>query len=185
MQHLDRIPNGIPAQLRARSSVFWTEDNLRFADLDANAHVSNRAFCEILENGRMALIRRVIGPLLDPDMQVVIARLSVDFHRQLRFPGKVWCGTWISRFGSSSFNLGQVLVDAEGVPATGSGICVISRPEDGHAAPIPERLRRLFEEAASPDLSTLYTRNDGRDYAHQRIPADAPPSAGDGDVRLR
>lgn len=185
MKHMERPPGIAPASLQKLSSIFWTEDSLRFSDLDANAHVSNRTFCEILENGRMALIRGVVGPMLQAGTRVVIARLTVDFHRQLRFPGHVYCATWISQFGSSSFNLGQILLDSEGIASSGSGICVISDLESGRAAPIPEDLREFFEEVATPELSSLYTRSDGRDYAHQRMPVEPPSSNFDGGTHSR
>ena len=39
---------------------FSTSENLRFADVDANGHVNNGAFLELLENARVSYLRRIV-----------------------------------------------------------------------------------------------------------------------------
>src|SRR5262249_59377576 len=39
---------------------FATSEHLRFADLDANGHINNGAFIELLENARVSYLRRIV-----------------------------------------------------------------------------------------------------------------------------
>ncbi len=39
---------------------FSTTENLRFADVDANGHINNGAFLELLENVRVAYLRQIV-----------------------------------------------------------------------------------------------------------------------------
>ena len=43
---------------------FSTSENLRFADVDANGHINNGAFIELLENARVSYLRQIVrtGP---------------------------------------------------------------------------------------------------------------------------
>ena len=39
---------------------FSTVEHLRFADVDANGHINNGAFIEMLENARVSYLRRIV-----------------------------------------------------------------------------------------------------------------------------
>ena len=39
---------------------FATEEHLRFADVDANGHVNNGAFLQLLENARVSYMRQIV-----------------------------------------------------------------------------------------------------------------------------
>ena len=65
---------------------FATAEHLRFADVDANGHVNNGAFLELLENARVSYLRRVVRSGL-PRFRLVIGRIEADFKRQMFYPG--------------------------------------------------------------------------------------------------
>ena len=54
---------------------FATAEHLRFADVDANGHVNNGAFLELLENARVSYLRRVVRSGL-PRFRLVIGRIE-------------------------------------------------------------------------------------------------------------
>ncbi len=71
---------------------FATAEHLRFADVDANGHVNNGAFLQLLENARVSYMRHVVRQSLKPSglprFRVVVGRLEIDFKRQMFYPGR-------------------------------------------------------------------------------------------------
>ena len=53
---------------------FATSEHLRFADVDANGHVNNGAFIELLENARVSYLRQIVRSGL-PRFRLVIGRI--------------------------------------------------------------------------------------------------------------
>src|SRR5262245_50852669 len=105
----------IPQSMLQDSKVIWTEALLRFADIDSYGHVSNRAFAEIFEGGRIDFIARRIEPWISDRTFVVIARLTIDFWNEFTFPGGARTGTWISNVGRTSATIDQVLLGDKGI----------------------------------------------------------------------
>ena len=68
---------------------FATSEHLRFADVDANGHINNGSFIEMMENARVSYLRQIVrsgkGGL--PRFRLVIGRIEADFKRQMFFPG--------------------------------------------------------------------------------------------------
>ena len=54
---------------------FATEEHLRFADVDANGHINNGAFLQLLENARVSYMRAIVRSGL-PRFRVVVGRLE-------------------------------------------------------------------------------------------------------------
>lgn len=106
------------------SFSFWTEDRLRYADLDMLAHVNNNAIGVFLENGRVHLFR-ASGRDTVGDLSWVVRRLEIDFAREITFPGTVRTGTRVAALGNSSCTLRQgIFVDGEcRVTSTAVGVC--------------------------------------------------------------
>src|SRR5260370_39527074 len=70
---------------------FVTEEHLRFADVDANGHINNGAFLQLLENARVSYMRPVVRQSLRasglPGLRVGVRRLQVGFKAPLFYPG--------------------------------------------------------------------------------------------------
>lgn len=109
----------------ADGCVHWTEDVLRFRDTDLNGHVNNTVFSVLCESGRVDLFSRRLTPLLDPATFFVLARLVVDFRRELHYPGRVRTGTWIASLGRSSVRFGHRVVSEDEVAAQAESVCVL------------------------------------------------------------
>ena len=65
---------------------FSTNEHLRFADVDANGHINNVAFLQLLESARVSYLREIVRVGLPP-FRLVVGRLEVDFKRQMFYPG--------------------------------------------------------------------------------------------------
>lgn len=126
------------------SFAFWTEERLRYADLDPLSHVNNNAIGEFLENGRVGLFRASGGDGGDSNVWWVVRRLEIDFAREILFPGVVRTGTRVARLGNSSCTIRQgIFVDGEcRVTSTTIGVCF--DPVGRRAVPIPAGIRALL-----------------------------------------
>ena len=72
----------------------WADDVIRYRDLDPNEHASHVAIAEYFENGRVRLRHEHLGHLGDEFLTgFVLAKLSIEFYREVKFPGEVSVGT--------------------------------------------------------------------------------------------
>ncbi|EDP63374.1 Predicted thioesterase [alpha proteobacterium BAL199] len=106
------------------SFSFWTEERLRYGDLDMLAHVNNNAIGVFLENGRVHLFR-ASGEDIAEGLSWVVRRLEIDFVREIQFPGTVRTGTRVAALGNTSCTIRQgIFVDGEcRVTSTAIGVC--------------------------------------------------------------
>lgn len=127
------------------SFSLWTEERLRYADLDPLSHVNNNAIGEFLENGRVNLFRAAGGDGGgDGSVWWVVRRLEVDFLREIRFPGIVRTGTRVAKLGTTSCTVRQgIFVEGE-CRAVSTTIGVCFDPANRKAVPIPPAIRRLL-----------------------------------------
>lgn len=125
---------------------FWTEERLRYADLDPLSHVNNNAIGTFLENGRVHLFRASGGGDGGGEGSVwwVVRRLEIDFAHEIRFPGEVRTGTRVAKLGTTSCTIRQgIFVDgACRVTSTTIGVCF--DPVGRKAVPIPDPIRALL-----------------------------------------
>ncbi|MCQ3932048.1 MAG: acyl-CoA thioesterase [Chloroflexi bacterium] len=94
-----------------RHSILMT---VRFADLDALAHVNHAAYLTYMEQARMSYAKDVWG--WDGDMKhlsIIVARVAVDYKAPLFLSEQVRVWTRCSRLGTKSFDLAY-LVQREG-----------------------------------------------------------------------
>src|SRR5437868_10320572 len=97
--------------------VFATAEHLRFADVDANGHVNNGAFLQLLENARVSYLKRIVrrsggeGGL--PRFRLVIGRIEADFKRQMFYPGTATACARLIEAHQRKVVIGQGLFDGE------------------------------------------------------------------------
>ena len=87
---------------------------VRFADLDALAHVNHAAYLTYMEQARMTYARDVWG--WDSDIKklnIIVARATVDYKAPMFLNEQVRVWTRCSRLGTKSFDLAY-LVQREG-----------------------------------------------------------------------
>jgi len=104
--------------------VTWIEDVLRFGDTDAIGHINNATFSVFCESGRVSFFNAKLIPVRQEGAYFVIARLTINFKAELHYPGRVRTGTWVTRMGSSSITLEQVILCEDRLAATAESVCV-------------------------------------------------------------
>ena len=131
---------------------FATEEHLRFADLDANGHINNGSFIEMLENARVSYLRQIVRSGL-PRFRLVIGRIEADFKRQMFYPGKATACARLVEAHERKVVIGQALFDGEGQCTAVQKVIMVSLNEETHkSTPFDPAVRIALEKiAASQD----------------------------------
>ncbi|MBX9946709.1 MAG: thioesterase family protein [Reyranella sp.] len=131
---------------------FSTSENLRFADLDANGHVNNGAFIELLESARVSYLRRIVRAGL-PRFRLVIGRIEADFKRQMFYPGTATACARLIEVHERKCVIGQGLFDGDGNCTAVQRVVMVSLNEETHrSSPFDPAVRDALEKmAASKD----------------------------------
>jgi len=121
-----------------------TRDIIRFGDLDPQGHVNNTVFATFFETGRVAFLREPGKGLSPPGTTSVLARLDINFLKELHWPGEVEIGTGIAEVGRSSFTFLQAIFYEGACAATARATMVMIDGGTRRSRPLPdEALTRL------------------------------------------
>jgi len=146
---LDDQSAGKPARIIPRLEDFpgRTHDVIRFGDLDPQGHVNNTVFATFFETGRVMLLRDPGNGLRPPGTTSVLARLDINFLRELHWPGEVEIGTGIAEIGRSSYTFAQAIFEGNQCAATARATMVMIDAATRKARPLPDdvlaRLNKL------------------------------------------
>jgi len=126
-------------------AVFVTTQKLRFCDTDRLGHVNNAVYNVMCEAGRAELM--LAAGLLDPasDRGVVIARLELDFLREMNWPGEIRIETAIHRIGHKSLLLRQHLHQGDLLVARAASVLAVIDTARRRAVPIADAWRAALE----------------------------------------
>jgi acyl-CoA thioester hydrolase len=117
---------------------FATSEHLRFADVDANGHVNNGAFIELMENARVSYLRKIVRPHGGkgglPRFRLVIGRIEADFKRQMFFPGTATACARVIEAHQRKVVIGQALFDGESHCTAVQKVTMVSLNEETHRA---------------------------------------------------
>jgi acyl-CoA thioester hydrolase len=137
-----------PAWPRIEDFPVRVPDIIRFGDMDRQGHVNNAVYPTYFETGR-------VGVIYDPDqgLQVagcttVMARVEIDFFKELRWPGNVEVGTGIAEIGRTSYVFAQAIFHEGTCAARARATMVVIDRETRKAKQLPpellERLNRMM-----------------------------------------
>jgi acyl-CoA thioester hydrolase len=122
-------------------SDFVHVERVRFRDLDPMGHVNNAVFLTYLEQARVAFISEMGAATGLEEMNMIIARVEIDFRAPVRLGQEVEISVRASRFGTKSFDLDYELrVDGELV-AEAKSIQVAYDYDRREAVPVPAHWR--------------------------------------------
>lgn len=132
---------------------FSTVEHLRFADVDANGHINNGSFIEMMENARVSYLRRIVRSGL-PRFRLVIGRIEADFKRQMFYPGTATACARLVEAHQRKVVIGQALFDGEGQCTAVQKVIMVSLNEETHKS-------TPFDPAVRAALETLAASKDG------------------------
>lgn len=114
------MPGEPPKHDLKRRSTFrhWTTITIRYNDLDTLGHVNNTVSGVFLEQARCDALYPMIGAERQGKIDLVIARLVIEYHAELHYPGSVDVGTSVVSIGNKSFHM------VHGIFKSGTDDCV-------------------------------------------------------------
>ncbi len=138
-----RAPAPRPEEYR-----FWSEERVRIADTDLNGHVNNGAIGAYCETGRADLMTAAAGAPQERGFAMALARVAINYRREVHYPSTVRIGSAVLSMGRSSFTLEQALYVGEDCVATAENVFVILDRASRKPIPIPDAARERFLELA-------------------------------------
>ena len=129
----------------------WTPVTLRFSDEDRMGHVNNAAYAVWFEASRVAYLESLYrsGPTLD----TVLARITIDYLVETRWPGDVRVGARLTRLGNRSLDSVYAVFRDDVCLATCRCVNVFFDPRERRSTSPPAEVREalLAEIAAAGD----------------------------------
>jgi acyl-CoA thioester hydrolase len=97
-------------------------EQVRFRDLDPMGHVNNAVFLTYLEQARIAFFEQQGLSVELDDMNLIVARIEIDFRAPVRLGQEVEIAVRTARFGTKSFDFeyeltidGEIVAEAKSV----------------------------------------------------------------------
>jgi acyl-CoA thioester hydrolase len=125
----------------------------RFGDIDGLRHVNNTVIPGWFEQARNPIYRIFNPEFVFESWNLILARYEIDFVRPLFISGDVSVRTWVSRIGSSSFQVSQEAVQAGALCTRGTTVLVHYDFVAARPVPIPAAIREHLQAhlAAAPE----------------------------------
>ncbi|RAU23132.1 thioesterase [Paramagnetospirillum kuznetsovii] len=125
----------------------WATDVLRYCDTDQQGHINNVAFTVFCETGRVKFLLDPKDKLNPPGTFFVIARMVLNFLREIMWPGEVRIGTATLTIGRSSFTLVHGLFVDGTCVGTSESVIVLADETTRKSTPLTEAIRQRLTEA--------------------------------------
>lgn len=94
-------------------SVYTTEVEVRFNDVDGMGHVNNALYLTYLEHCRMRFFTEVAGSTSERDFPFILAHAALDYKAPMKMGAKPVVKMWTSRIGGKSWNFEYEIRDAK------------------------------------------------------------------------
>ncbi|SRR6056297_1761960 len=136
--------------LKSRSTyTHWTDHTIRYNDLDVLGHVNNAVYSTFFEAGRTMFMEEMAQEMTGNGRNIdfVLARVTIDFLKELRYPGSVDIGSRVYRIGtkSMSFVNGVFRHDTDECVATCEAVLVFFDLDERASCEPPAKVRAFLE----------------------------------------
>ena len=128
--------------------TIWTSHSIRYNDQDPIGHVNNAVYSTFFEAGRTAFMSPLIKEVGDPSIDFVLARITIDYVKEMNYPGTAEIGTRISRLGTKSMTFinGIFTAGANECNATCEAVLVFFDLHERRSTEPPPALRQKLEK---------------------------------------
>ena len=114
---------------------------MRFNDTDALGHLNNTSYALYSEQGRVEFLNK----FRDEGVNLILAHISLDFLRQVRFQDVVYVLTRIAKVGRTSVTLAQEIYSNEELAARSRSVVVMFDYKTQKPVPISDEVRAQLE----------------------------------------
>lgn len=129
--------------------------HVRFSDVDVYGHVNNVKYFEYYQEARIAFISSLLGDEAS-SIRVVVARIDVDYRRPILFrPEPYAVESWVTRIGTTSYDLSSRIIDEPGggeLYSRANVRLVAYDLEAQRSRPLTDLERSRLESVAGQDL---------------------------------
>ena len=100
---------------------------VQWGDMDAYGHVNNMVALRWFETARIAYIRQYgIDQLLSQlGLAPIVASITCNYRRQIKFPDNVLAAARVSEVGASSMQVEQLIFSQQQNAAVWDGVCTV------------------------------------------------------------
>ncbi len=122
--------------------------HIRWSDVDAYGHVNNVKYFEYYQEARIAFLQGLGAGWADShgSEQFVVARLTVDYRRPIRFQSEPFpIDSWVTRLGTSSYDVRSQIRDGEEVLSSATAVLVGFDLRTSRARPLTDGERQGLE----------------------------------------
>lgn len=130
-----------PFRLKRAAYPWFRRVIARFSDMDVEGHLNNVALASFYEDARVSFLREIAGAPRE-GFRFVIASLDIAYLAEAQYPGDYDVGLGVTRFGTSSFDIGCALFIGEDCVGTCNTTQVVIG--DTGPVPIPAALRNAL-----------------------------------------
>lgn len=125
---------------------FRTDIQVRFNDTDMLGHLNNTSYALYAEQGRVAFmdVFRNEGALPE-GVFVILARIELDFFKQVRYGDRVHVLTQVAKLGRTSITLVQDICGNDALAARAVSVVVVFDYGAQKPIPIPKSARAMLE----------------------------------------
>jgi len=126
---------------------------IRWRDMDAYGHVNNAVYLNYLEEARDAWVERALGPVTGDLWHFVLARVAIDFRRELKQEdGEIVVRCGLESIGRSSIRTREEIRTLDGALSAEAAAVIVPRdPQAGTSRPLTEEERAALERELSSD----------------------------------
>ena len=128
------------------ASAHRTRIQVRYSDTDMMGHINNAAYAQFLEIARMEFLDTLLPPAARP-AAIVLARLELNYRREVHLGQRVEVLTALTNVGNSSWTYGFQLLADDVLSADGSSVQVHIDPQSRRPSPLPAEMRELLTSA--------------------------------------
>ncbi|WP_102127764.1 acyl-CoA thioesterase [Deinococcus planocerae] len=124
-----------------------TEIQMRYGDIDAMGHLNNAVYVQYLETSRVVLMSDL--GVRETEDHSVIARLELDYRREVLWGQRVRVDNLVERLGRTSWTVVSRLL-ADGEPCAYARTVQVRVDEAHRPEPLPERVRAVLAPLLVP-----------------------------------
>ena len=121
---------------------------VQWGDQDLFKHVNNAIYFRWFESSRVEYWHKsgLFEALQGPGYGPILASVTCNYKRQIKFPDTVSIGTKVSKLGNSSATLEHAVFSAanNAIAATGVSVIVMYDYQNQHPVPISDELKSIF-----------------------------------------
>ena len=127
-----------------------TTDKIRYADTDRQGHVNNAVFSSFLETGRVEILYSPEVEALEENTAFVIAKVCLEYHKPLFWPGEVIIATGIERIGNRSLDLRQTISQNDVISASAGTTIIQVDAQEGRPVRLSPDMKNYLRKFTVP-----------------------------------